>query len=139
MNPMTRRTLLRAFWAAPASRVRAASTAIRGRLTRGFQDRLRLVVGERAVSLDGDQETLSVLGDPRLAGSELELLGEFQAPDRFYIGPFHTKSLRVIRNGRKYLVTYWCDICSIRSYTPGECVCCQQETALDLRPLENEP
>jgi hypothetical protein len=31
------------------------------------------------------------------------------------------------------MITYWCDVCSIRAYTPGPCVCCQQETTLDLR------
>jgi hypothetical protein len=25
-----------------------------------------------------------------------------------------------------------CDACSVRYYTPGRCVCCQQETRVDL-------
>ena len=31
------------------------------------------------------------------------------------------------------MVTYWCEVCAIRSYTPGLCVCCRDETTLDLR------
>jgi len=39
----------------------------------------------------------------------------------------------VRQDGKLKLVTYWCDICAIRAYTPGPCVCCQRETTLDLR------
>jgi hypothetical protein len=31
------------------------------------------------------------------------------------------------------MVTYWCEVCAIRTYTPGECMCCQENTELDLR------
>jgi predicted RNA-binding protein with PUA domain len=37
------------------------------------------------------------------------------------------------RDGRLKMVTYWCDICSIRTYIPGPCMCCQKYTDLDLR------
>jgi hypothetical protein len=36
------------------------------------------------------------------------------------------------------LVSYWCDICTIRSYTPGPCVCCQKDTTLDLIDPDHE-
>ena len=34
--------------------------------------------------------------------------------------------------GRK-MITYWCDVCFIRAYAPGPCVCCPRETTLELR------
>ena len=31
------------------------------------------------------------------------------------------------------MVSYWCEVCSIRTFTPGVCMCCQDETAVDLK------
>lgn len=91
----------------------------------------------KRVALDGDPQTLAVLGDARLAGADLELLGQFKTPARFVVGPFYTsKSMFVHKDGKKYTISYWCPTCSIRSYTPGRCVCCQQETHLDLEEVK---
>jgi hypothetical protein len=87
----------------------------------------------KIVTLEGDDPTLKVLADTRLNGFEVEAHGRFTAPDRFLVNPSHTHSMLVRKDGKLKLVTYWCDICSIRSYTPGPCVCCQKDTALDLR------
>ncbi|MGO9254815.1 MAG: hypothetical protein ACLQU1_00720 [Bryobacteraceae bacterium] len=89
--------------------------------------------GHKIVKLDGDESTRKVLGDSRLNGFQVEAHGHFTAPDRFLIDPIHTHALLVRQGGKLKLVTYWCDICSIRAYTPGPCVCCQRETTLDLR------
>ena len=86
----------------------------------------------KLVTLDGDEPTRKVLGDRRLNGFEVEAKGRFTAPDRFLIDPIHTRSMLVRQDGKLRMVTYWCDICSIRSFTPGPCVCCQPETTLDL-------
>jgi hypothetical protein len=87
----------------------------------------------KLVILDGDEPTRKVLGDQRLNGFEVEAKGRFTAPDRFLIDPIHTHGLLVHQGGKLKMITYWCDTCSIRSYTPGPCVCCQRETTLDLR------
>ena len=42
-------------------------------------------------------------------------------------------ALLVHQNGKLKMITYWCDVCSIRAYAPGPCVCCQKETTLELR------
>ena len=70
---------------------------------------------------------------PGLSGMELELIGKFSAPDLFTVDPIHTRAMFVHKNGKRYLITYWCELCAIRTYTPGKCWCCQQETQLDLR------
>lgn len=86
---------------------------------------------------EGEPETMAVLGDRRIEGLDLELLGHFTAPDRFTVGPFYTsKSMIVHKDGKGYTISYWCPVCSIRSYTPGKCMCCQQETHLDLEELK---
>ena len=87
----------------------------------------------KLVTLDGDEPTRKVLGDRRLNGFDVEAKGRFTAPDRFLIDPIHTRSMLVRQDGKLRMVTYWCDICSIRSFTPGPCVGCQRETTLDLR------
>jgi hypothetical protein len=93
--------------------------------------------GHRLVTVAGEPETLAVLNDARLAGADMELLGHFTAPDQFSVGSFYTsKSMIVHKDGKRYTISYWCPVCSIRAYTPGQCVCCHQETQLDLEQLK---
>jgi len=110
---------------------------LRGSL-RQTQDKPPVIeTGGRVISLAGEPETMAVLGDHRLAGADLELHGEFKNPALFAVGPFYTsKSVLVHKNGKKYTISYWCPVCSIRTYTPGKCMCCQQETQLDLEELK---
>ena len=93
---------------------------------------------QRLIFLDGDDPTKGVLNDKRLAGFDLEARGQFTAPDRFQVEHIHTKALFVYKNGHAKLITYWCDVCAIRTYTPGPCVCCQDNTTLDLRDPDEE-
>jgi hypothetical protein len=87
----------------------------------------------QAIQVDGDDPTRKVLGDQRLNGFQVQAKGHFTAPGHFLIDPMHTRALLVRKDGSLKMITYWCDVCSIRAYTPGPCVCCQQETTLDLR------
>lgn len=84
------------------------------------------------IQLNGDRQTDAVLHDQRLAGSIFELHGHFEQ-DKFHVDPRHTGALFVKKDGKLLAVTYWCDICSIRTFAPGLCMCCQQETKVDLR------
>jgi hypothetical protein len=92
----------------------------------------------RIISLDGDDPTKGVLNDERLAGFELEAKGHFTAPDQFLVDPIHTKAMFIHKDGHVKVITYWCDVCSIRTYTPGPCWCCQKETLLDLRDPDQD-
>lgn len=83
--------------------------------------------------LSGDEPTMGVLLDKRVRGLLFQLCGKLEGSGIFNVGPIHTKSMVVLKNNQKLFVTYWCDICSIRTYTPGICWCCQEETELDLR------
>ena len=42
----------------------------------------------------------------------------------------------VIKPDGKYLVDYWCEICSISMIEDGPCDCCQEPNQLRLRPVE---
>ena len=86
----------------------------------------------KTVALDGDETTRKVLTDHRLDGMTIEAHGHFTSPGRFQVDPSHERSLLVRKDGKLKLITYWCDVCSIRDYTPGPCRCCQKELLLDL-------
>ena len=106
---------------------------LRGKLSVRDGKPATLETSERkTITLDGDETTMKVLSDTRLNGFDVEIRGHFTSPDRFLIDPSHTHSLLVRKDGKLKLVTYWCDVCSIRAYTPGPCVCCQRETTIDL-------
>ncbi len=114
-----------------------AASTLRGKLlqTEGKPPAIETGAAQR-IALDGEPETMAVVGDHRLAGADLELHGEFKTPALFVIGSFYTsKSMLVHRNGKKYTISYWCPVCSIRTYTPGKCMCCQEETHLDLEEV----
>ena len=90
------------------------------------------------IFLDGDEPTKGVLNDKRLAGFDLEAKGHFISPDHFQVDPIHTQAMFVHKDGHVKVITYWCDVCSIRRYTPGPCWCCQKETLLDLRDPDQD-
>ena len=110
-----------------------SATSIRGKLTvRDGKPALELN-GAKVVPLDGDEPTRGILKDKRLADADLEATGHFASSGLFVVDPIHTKALHVYHDGQRHTISYWCNTCSIRTYTPGICWCCQEETALDLQ------
>lgn len=85
------------------------------------------------VILEGDEQTTGVLRDARLKNEEFEVIGQYTPSGSLRILPIHKRGMYVLKDGKRLFVTYWCAVCSIRTYTPGICWCCQDETALDLR------
>ncbi|MBX7166996.1 MAG: hypothetical protein K1X74_11750 [Pirellulales bacterium] len=72
--------------------------------------------------------------DGRIRDRDLELLV------RRYRG---TPALKIIRvyafeDGEKYELDYWCDICSIPMYELKPCECCQGETRIRLRKIDDK-
>lgn len=135
----TRRFFLLASGAFIAHAADPASVVIRGKLSRTPAGAPALATGDgRFIPLTGDKDTVGVLRDKRLASGEIELRGRFTSPDLFTIDPIHTKAMHIHKDGKKLFITYWCEVCSIRTYTPGICWCCQEETALDLRESGKE-
>lgn len=128
---MLRRTLLALPFAAIARA--AAFQSLTGKLVRRDGQPPLLEVSGRLIPLEGEPETMQVLEDSRLNGAELELIGR-ESANRFTVGPFYeSKSMLVRRGGKRYTISYWCEICSIRTYTPGKCMCCREETELSLQ------
>jgi hypothetical protein len=117
----------------------APAATIRGKLVQRENETPALETdGHKLIVLKGDGSTEHVLHDKRLAGLDLEAAGHFTDADHFEVNPFHTRALHVVKDGKRLIVTYWCDVCSIRTYEPGPCWCCQRETKLALREPDPE-
>jgi hypothetical protein len=70
----------------------------------------------KLVTLEGEPETMQVLRDARLKGEDLEIIGHYTAPAKFAVGPFYeSKSNFVHKGGKKYTISYWFEVCSIRT------------------------
>lgn len=111
----------------------ADSGSLLGKLTLGEGGKPVLQTVEGRIYLTGDADTMGVLTDSRLVGADFEVIGKRLGPESFQVGPIHKKSMWVHREGKRFMVTYWCEVCAIRTYTPGICQCCQEEMALDLK------
>lgn len=124
-----RRRFLWIALAAPLSALANAARTVRGKL----RVPAVLITDAGEVRLESDRQTTLVLGDKRLDGKEFEVTGEMLPSGSMRVDPIHTKALKVQQEGKSLLVTYWCEVCSIRTYAPGPCMCCQADTELDLR------
>lgn len=107
---------------------------LRGRLTQGkTTPSIAIQPSGRLVNLTGDEQSVKVLSDERLSGYDIEVRGRYETPGQlFRVDPIHTKSIFAWVGDHRYFVTYYCDVCSIRTYAPGKCACCQADTRLDL-------
>ncbi len=117
----------------PLLLAQSAAANIRGTLKLNSSGKPILAAKQAEVPITGDDPTMAVFLDKRVHGLEFELTGALQPNGVFYTGPIHTKAMYVLRGGQRLFVTYWCDVCSIRTYSPGVCWCCQEETDLDIR------
>src|SRR6266851_3136152 len=119
-----RRFLSALFFALPALAAQPSPNLIRGKLV---QVPAVLTDDGRLVSLKGDEPTMGALKDPRVlkVAVDFEAHGHFTSSSEFAIDPIHTRALFAYRDGKKLMITYWCNVCYIRTYTPGKCWCCQ--------------
>jgi hypothetical protein len=112
-------------------------TVLRGHLRQnGAQPPAIETSGHQHVALQGDEPTMLVLNDERLKDADIEVVGRFLSPEKFELNKIHVPSIFLYRNGKRLQVSYWCDVCYIRTSSPGKCWCCQKQT--DLDPIEPE-
>jgi hypothetical protein len=72
----------------------------------------------------------ALFADPELAGRELILNGRVYPKTRI----LDVTLMRSVHDGVVHDLYYWCDICSIKSVVPGECMCCQENVVLVEKP-----
>jgi hypothetical protein len=133
---MTRRTAISLSLLAPAWALAPASTSarLRGRLVHSDgQPPILETADGRRFRLEADPESLAVLHDERVRTELFEAAGQPAPPDAFRLDPIYRKAMFVVRDGKPLVITYWCEVCAIRTYSPGRCQCCQDETAFDPR------
>lgn len=80
--------------------------------------------------VSGDEFLEAQMKDSRLNGRAVELRGHETGP-----GKFSATHMFTVKDGKRYDVTYWCDVCSIRTHMPGRCMCCQGPTELQEIPV----
>ena len=110
-----------------------AAAGIQGQLAPAAEGRpLQLIAADgRSFELAVDELLDRTMRDPQLAGRTWEALGREAADGRFEVDRAFT-----IKDGRRYRVTYYCEICHITTHEPGRCMCCQENTALREIPEE---
>ena len=109
------------------------SVALRGKLETPDAESAALRLRDGSlVQLHGDEQTEKVLHDERLKGLDFEAVGRRGADGSLTILPIHLAALFVYEKGKRLRVTYYCDVCSIRTYSPGVCMCCRKDTRIDL-------
>ena len=119
-----------------ALKAESPKVAVRGKFSAVGQ----LATPKGKIQLTGDDDTQKVLADPRLNGMDFEALGHFVKENQFVINPIHERAIWAYRDGQRMMVTYWCPVCYIRTYSPGICWCCQEDTKLDLKdPNSKDP
>ena len=81
-----------------------------------------------------DSRGRAFLLDPRLRGRDMELYV------RRYSGSPLVQVIRIytFKEGRRYELDYWCDICAIAMYELKECECCQGPIRIRERLVEAE-
>ena len=85
------------------------------------------LIGEdgKTYQLVVEADNYHTLHDPKLAGRLWEIVGHPQEAGRFEV-----RQLFTIVDGVRHKVQYYCEICHIVSYRPGQCMCCQEEVEL---------
>lgn len=133
---MTRRNAISLSLLAPAWALALSDTParLRGRLVhRPGEPPLLETSDGRRLRLEADPESIAVLQDDRVRPELFEAVGAPLSPGAFRIDPIYRKAMFVVRDGKSLVITYWCEVCAIRTYSPGKCQCCQDETAFDPR------
>ena len=90
--------------------------------------------GGKTVPLMSDRRSnTDTLSDSRLSGRELRVVGKYRKDGSFEVHEFfvvHGKSL--------YRIIYFCEVCNITTFSPGNCMCCQSPT-LPVEVLPTDP
>jgi hypothetical protein len=108
-----------------------SSVALEGRIHVEKRSPPVLQSGGKRILLSSEDTMISeTLRDPRVSGKELKLIGKYGAG-----GTFQVSELYVVHPDGLYRIIYYCKVCHITAFSPGNCICCQQPTELEEVPL----
>ena len=78
----------------------------------------------RVYSLKADKSLDTLRTEPRIRSKDFQLtLRPIQNSSLFEV-----VNSRFFRDGKLYDFYYYCEVCNIKTYHPGLCMCCRQET-----------
>ncbi len=77
-----------------------------------------------------DDSIAQTIRDERISGKHLRVSGEYRQD-----GSFEVSDLFVVHPDGLYRIIYFCDVCHITAFKPGDCVCCQRPTKMQEVPL----
>src|SRR5262245_4702980 len=63
-----------------------------------------------------------IFTDSRVRQRDLQLTARLRAKDQLEI-----IKVQAVRDGKLYDIYYYCELCNIRAYVPGECPCCHNQ------------
>jgi hypothetical protein len=87
--------------------------------------------GGRETRLTSDDEATSeTLADASQSGKDLKVIGRSR-PD----GSFDVQEFYIVRGNSLYRLIYFCDVCHITTFNPGDCLCCQKPMVPTEVPL----
>lgn len=87
----------------------------------------------RLAPLTRTKNSEALFVDARLRAKELVLKGQLRED-----GGFEAIVFQSVKDGERHSLFYWCDICTIRTITPGECVCCREPVELREVPVTRD-
>jgi hypothetical protein len=142
LNRLSRRIVISTFAAllsAPQLLSSETEVTLRGRLdpqsiqasTSADQPLGFVTTDGKKYQVVGDSIGNAQLRDHQLIDRDWELVGSMR-PD----GQFGIVKLFTVKDGKRYRVTYYCEICHIVTHEPGRCMCCQGPTELQEIPGE---
>jgi hypothetical protein len=73
-----------------------------------------------------NQKSEALFSDTNLFGRMLVIKGRVRTANTFEI----TGNLHSLRDGKRYEIYYYCDVCAIKSSEPGPCMCCREPVRL---------
>jgi hypothetical protein len=104
---------------------------LQGRLRFGNDHEPMLEVEAKSYRLvSGNKSVSSTLKDERLSDRVLKVIGALGEDGSFDVHEFF-----VVRGDNLYRVVYFCEVCNITTFSPGNCLCCQSPTV----PVEISP
>ncbi len=107
---------------------------LQGKLVVRDQSGARLDYDGKTVHLTSDRRSIAdTLSDSRLSGRELRVVGK---PGKD--GSFEVHEFFVVHGNKLYRVIYYCEVCNITTFSPGNCVCCQNPT-VPVEVLPTDP
>jgi hypothetical protein len=92
-----------------------------------------VTIDNKRYRFSSDDAMTAMFKEPKVREMDLQIIGELYDKNILEIA-----NLRALRNEKLYDIYYYCEICSITAYGPGDCACCYNPLEFKEKPaLDN--